>query len=141
MSTTRSSSVEEHIDRIEGEVRQTTSELSEIKETLSALVHTDPEKTECMISWARPNSPKALRGFLGLTGYYQTFIKGYGILAAPFTRLLKKHSFEWDQKAEEAFQALKEAVTSPPTLALPNFELEFIVEADASGTGIGAVRM
>lgn len=40
-----------------------------------------------------------------------------------------------------AFQNLKDTITVAPILALPNFTNPFIVETDASGTGMGAVLM
>ena len=36
-------------------------------------VSIDQEKISAMVQWPRPNNPRAMRGFLGLTGYYRKF--------------------------------------------------------------------
>lgn len=102
-------------------------------------VSADKEKIAAMIDWPQPNSVKALRSFLGMTGYYRKFVQNYGTIAAPLTSLLRKNSFHWNEAASLAFQTLKQAVTSTPVLSLPDFSLTFIIECDASSSGIGAV--
>ena len=94
----------------------------------------DPEKVAVMLEWPKPNMPKAMRGFLGLTGYYHKFIQNYGKIAGPLNQMLKKNGFTWSTAAEEAFRRLKEAMTKAPILASPDFSKKIIVECDASGS-------
>ena len=82
---------------------------------------------------------KSLRGFLGLTGYYRKFIPGYGKICQPLYQLTKKDGFNWSSSAQEDFIHLKQVMTSPQVLALPDFSILFEIGCDASGQGIGAV--
>ncbi|XP_027343079.1 uncharacterized protein LOC113855648 [Abrus precatorius] len=98
----------------------------------------DKEVCEAMRNWPLPQNLKQLRGFLGLAGYYRRFVKKFEVVAKPLTEMLKKDGFVWSEQAKEAFQLLKNLLSSAPVLALPDFSKEFIVEVDASGYGIGA---
>nr|GMD55953.1 putative nucleotidyltransferase, Ribonuclease H [Ipomoea batatas] len=102
-------------------------------------LQTNPSKLEAVTAWSKPGTTKALRGFLGLAGYYKRFIKSYGEISKPLTDLLKKDAFVWTEKADVAFEQFKFALYQSPVLALPNFQKEFTIEANASYKGIGAV--
>ncbi|XP_026434343.1 uncharacterized protein LOC113331919 [Papaver somniferum] len=84
-------------------------------------VAADSGKIECMVNCPRPTTLKGLRGFLGLTGYYRRFVKGYGLISRPLTELLKKGNFVWNDVAELAFEQLKKVVTYTHVLILPDF--------------------
>ena len=92
-----------------------------------------------MVDWPLPKDISTLQEFIGLTGYYRRFVKGYGIIAKPLTSMLKKEGFIWTEESRRAFDELKRAMTQTPVLALPNFQQPFEVHTDASGEGIGAV--
>lgn len=102
-------------------------------------VKVDNNKIKAMLDWPPPTTITKLRGFLGLTGYYRKFVKDYGLIAKSVTNLLKKGKFEWSAQAEEAFNNLKTALTTTPTLAFPDFSIPFVIQTDAAGDGIGAV--
>ncbi|GJY91918.1 putative reverse transcriptase domain-containing protein [Tanacetum coccineum] len=62
--------------------------------------------------------------------------------ATPMTKLTQKSvKFEWGEKAEAAFQLLKQKLCSALILALPEGSENFVVYCDASHKGLGAVLM
>lgn len=105
------------------------------------VVEPEPSKIQSMVDWPTPTSLKLLRGFLGLTGFYRRFIKGCAEIAAPLPCLLRKDQFHWNEEAQSAFEQLKIAMTRAPVLALSDFSLPFVIETNASGTGMGAILM
>lgn len=73
-------------------------------------VAVDPAKIQSVQSWPVPTSPKQVRGFLGLAGYYRKFVRGFGVIDAPLTNLLTKDGFCWTETSLMAFNKLKQAL-------------------------------
>jgi hypothetical protein len=55
--------------------------------------------------------------------------------------LANKVEFKWTQKCQDAFEALKEKLTTTPVLVFPEVCKPFSVYCDASYTGLGCVLM
>ena len=104
-------------------------------------VSTSPTKVEAVRNWPLPQTPKQLKGFLGLVGYYRRFVRRYSTIAKPLNDMLKKDNFSWSAEAKLVFQYLKDQLGQMPVLALPDFTKTFIVEVDALGVGVRAVLM
>ena len=81
-----------------------------------------------------------IRSFLGHAVFYRRFIKDFSKISRPLCLLLQKDKdFVFDEKCLEAFETLKEALTSTPVIAPPNWDLPFEVMCDASDYAVGAV--
>jgi len=75
-----------------------------------------------------------------MAGYYRKYVKNFGLMSKPLTKLLKKGEvYVWTSKIEASFQALKNSLMNAPVLALPDFSKTFELETDASDKDIGAV--
>ncbi|XP_028215187.1 uncharacterized protein LOC114397318 [Glycine soja] len=132
-----SASLTEHLNHLEITFQNRVEYLSHI--VSSEGVKPVTSKVEAIMHWPSPHLIKAVRSFLGLAGFYRRFIRGYATIAAPLVHITTKAQFLWTDKAQEAFEKLKLAVSTAPVLSLPDFEQPFTVETDASGVGMGVV--
>ena len=100
----------------------------------------DPAKIEKVQNFPIPRNITELRGFIGLASYYRRFIENFAKIVEPLNNLLRKDiPYEWTGLCHEAFEKLKEKLTTAPILAYPNFSLLFILYTDASYQGLGAI--
>ncbi|KAL0177569.1 hypothetical protein M9458_026463, partial [Cirrhinus mrigala] len=101
----------------------------------------DERKVSAVVSWPEPTTIKELQKFLGFSNFYRRFIHSYSNITAPLTTLLrgKPKTLLWTPEAAAAFQSLKSAFTQAPLLTHPDPDLPFVVEVDASTTGVVAI--
>ena len=93
-----------------------------------------------------PATYTQVRKFLGATGYFRRFIKGYARIAKPLNDLLqgessklKSHPVGLPPDALAAFQELKIKCLTAPVLAFADFKKPFLLETDALIEGLGVV--
>ena len=81
----------------------------------------------------KPRSPKEIKQFLGLTGYYRKFVSRFSDVARPLTKLLAHDcEFIWDNKCDISFQMLKDTLCSAPILKYPDASKLYTLYTDAS---------
>ena len=108
----------------------------------SAGLKPDPAKVAAVQEWPVPQTLRDVRSFLGLSGYYRRFIRHYSKLALPLTELTRADCpWQWGERQQEAFDALKAALVSAPVLALPDPSKPYEIYTDASGFALGAVLL
>ena len=90
-----------------------------------------------MTNWPQPQNVKSVRTFLGFSSYYRRFVANFAQIAKPLiggepkkrskTKAnTKPPDFVWGTAKQEAFDALKTALTSPPLLAYAKYDTPFI---------------
>ena len=85
-------------------------------------VRPDPKKIIAVKEFPVPKTQKNVKQFLGLAGYYRSFIEGFSKIANPLNQLLKKDTpFIWADKQQTAFDILKSRLCEEPLLQRPDF--------------------
>nr|XP_016493968.1 PREDICTED: uncharacterized protein LOC107813241 [Nicotiana tabacum] len=103
-------------------------------------IEVDKAKIEVISRLPPPTSVKGVRSFLGHAGFYRRFIKDFSKVVNPLCKLLEKDAkYVFDEKCMEAFELLKQKLTTTPIITAPNWSLPFELMCDASDVAVGAV--
>ena len=99
-----------------------------------------PDKITAITEWPVPTNVTGVRSFLGTASYYRRFVQDFATVAAPLHRLTGHGAkWSWEAQHQEAFERLKQALATTPVLKYPVREAPYVLDTDASLTGIGAV--
>ena len=99
-----------------------------------------PEKLEAIRNMPHPKTPKEVKQFLGLIGYYRKFIPRFSDLSRPLTHLTRHDSkFDWTPQCQKSFNHLWELLMEYPILRYPDPKKGYTVFTDASGIGWSGV--
>lgn len=100
----------------------------------------DPEKVSSIMDFPAPRTVRQVRRFLGLASWYRRFVPSFSTIVAPLTSLLKKgRKYFWGDDQQRAFGEIKDKLISAPILTCPDFNRPFILQTDASASGLGAI--
>jgi len=106
-------------------------------------VQPDPEKVEAIQKFAKPQTQKQLRGFLGLLNFYGWMVPNLQTVLKPLNKATGDEATAkaliWSPKMEEAFEKAKLLFSEQVLTTLPDFSKPFILTTDASEEGLGAV--
>ncbi len=100
----------------------------------------DPDKISAVKDWYPPSCVREVRAFVGFASYYRRFVKNFASIASPLHTLTKTNvDFMWTKNCQEAFEKLKDCLSTAPVLTYPDMNQQFILDTDASNEGLGAV--
>ena len=80
-----------------------------------------PEKPSSIKRMLPPKTPKEVKQFLGLIGYYRKFVPRFSDIARPLNALTRKDiEYKWTQQCQDSFELLKTSLMSDPILTYPD---------------------
>lgn len=96
-------------------------------------IQADPDKIRAIAEFPKPTNITDMRSFYGLVNQLGSFSSDVASRFVPLRPLLStKNSWQWTPEHDQAFDAVKTALTSPPILAHFNINLPTRLLTDAS---------
>jgi hypothetical protein len=103
-----------------------------------------PSRISAIDAIKLPKTKTDVRSFLGMAGYYRTFIRDFTGIASPLHNALRDENpteVQATTEFQESFQLLKQKLREYPILRFPDFNEPFILETDASVIRLAAALM
>lgn len=98
------------------------------------------ERISSVLEAPVPENVSEVRAFVGMLNYYSKFIPSFASKMSPLYELLRKDvRFKWTVKCQEAFDALKEEVTSDKVLVHFNPKVPIVLSTDASNSAVAGI--
>lgn len=102
----------------------------------------DTTKVDKILSWPKLTTPKQVRQFLGLCGTVRIWIPNYSKLVRPLTELYRKDvEFIWDERRQDAFDKIKQLISSAPALKPIDYKSDHpvVLSVDSSKEAVGFI--
>lgn len=95
------------------------------------------------MQYPKPSNLKEMRRFLGLAGWFRSFIPQFASKTLQMTESLKKstNEWKWNERMQNEFDNLRKDIKDMKKIILPDYEKMFVLKTDASNVGLGAVLM
>lgn len=98
------------------------------------------DKIQAIRNWEKPKSIRDCRAFAGLANFYSKFAPHFADLMKPIYELTKKGAiFEWTDRHQSAFEAVKSLMRNDIFLQGFDFEKPSTLETDSSGVAYAGV--
>ncbi len=109
-------------------------------------VKVSPDKVAAVVNMPQPESIANVQTLLGMVTYTCKFVKNLSSLTEPLRQLIKDShetgfKFHWDTCHQEAFENVKQAMTTTPVLGYYTLDKPIVMSVDASQSGLGAVLL
>ena len=102
----------------------------------------DPQKVEATVNMPRPDDKRAVQRLLGCVTYLSRFMPTLSEVSEPLRKLREKNNlFMWESQQEEAFQTIKNMISSTPVLKYYDVVSETTIQCDASDSGLGTTLL
>jgi len=108
------------------------------------LIRPEVKKVQKILAIPTPTTKKQVRSLLGLLSFYRRYVPNFASLTAPISDLTKEgqsRSIAWTPACEDALNSIKAVFSTSPVLQLPRLDEPFVLQTDASSTGLGAVLL